>query len=39
MLYDMDFTNEKDPEALFFRAKIDKGIVIVPPLDSEEVRR
>lgn len=39
MLYDMDFTNEKDPEALFFRAKIDKGTVIVPPLDSEEVRR
>lgn len=39
MLYDMDFTNEKDPEALFFRAKIDKGIVIVPPLDSEEVKR
>lgn len=39
MLYDMDFTNEKDPEALFFRAKIDKGLVIVPPLDSEEVKR
>ncbi|MBP9481109.1 type I-C CRISPR-associated protein Cas5c [Macellibacteroides fermentans] len=39
MLYDMDFTNEKDPTAMFFRAKIDKGVVLVPTLESEEVKR
>jgi CRISPR-associated protein Cas5d len=39
MLYDMDFTNEKDPKAMFFRAKMDKGVIIVPPKESEEVRK
>ena len=39
MLYDMDFTNEKDPKAMFFRAKMDNGVIIVPPKESEEVRK
>lgn len=39
MLYDMDFSDEKDPKPMFFRAKLNKGVIIVPPIDSEEVRR
>ncbi|MGE5411659.1 MAG: type I-C CRISPR-associated protein Cas5c [Clostridiales bacterium] len=37
MLYDMDFTNEDDPLAMFYRPKLENGIIIVPPVDSEEV--
>jgi CRISPR-associated protein Cas5d len=42
MLYDMDFKDrygEKPAEALFFRAKLDKGAIVVPPKDSEEILR
>jgi CRISPR-associated protein Cas5d len=39
MLYDMDFTNEKDPQAMFFKVKMNNGIIIVPPKHSEEVRK
>jgi CRISPR-associated protein Cas5d len=39
MLYDMDFSNEKDPKAMFFRASMVKGVIIVPPKESEEVRK
>lgn len=39
MLYDMDFTNEKDPQAMFFKAKMNNGVIIVPPKHSEEVRK
>ena len=39
MLYDMDFTNEKDTKAMFFRVKMNNGVIIVPPKDSEEVRK
>jgi CRISPR-associated protein Cas5d len=39
MLYDMDFTNEKDPKAMFFRAQMNNGVIIVPAKDSEEVRK
>lgn len=39
MLYDMDFTDEKDPKAMFFRVKMDNGVIIVPPKDSGEVRK
>ena len=39
MLYDMDFTNEKDIKAMFFRVKMNNGVIIVPPKDSEEVRK
>ena len=39
MLYDMDFTDLNDPQPLFFKAKINNGVVNVPPLESEEIRR
>lgn len=39
MLYDMDFINPSDPQAMFFLAKIENGTVIVPSFDSKEIRR
>ena len=40
MLYDMDFeTDIKNPPAMFYRARMEKGVIIVPPKDSEEVLR
>lgn len=39
MLYDMDFTDINNPKPAFFRVKIDKGVVVVPSWDSEEVRK
>ena len=40
MLYDMDFeANLKNPLAMFYRAKMENGVIIVPPKDSEEVLR
>lgn len=39
MLYDMDFSNPKDIQALFFRAEMKQGVINVPPLNSEEILR
>ena len=40
MLYDMDFaTDIKNPPAMFYRAKMENGVIIVPLKDSEEVMR
>lgn len=39
MLYDMDFTNLKDIQAMFYRAEMKNGVIIVPPLNSEEILR
>jgi CRISPR-associated protein Cas5d len=39
MLYDMDFSNPKDIQPLFYRAKMKEGVIIVPPLNSEEILR
>lgn len=39
MLYDMDFSNPKDIKALFYRAEMRHGVIIVPPLKSEEILR
>lgn len=40
MLYDMDFEVDiKNPPAIFYRAKMENGVIIVPPKDSEEVLR
>ncbi len=39
MLYDMDFTDLNNPQPMFFKAKIEEGVVKVPPIDSEEIRR
>ena len=41
MLYDMDFgpPPHTEPKPMFFRARLHDGAIIVPPRDSEEVRR
>ena len=40
MLYDMDFDkNVEKPDAMFYRAKMENGVIIVPHRDSEEVLR
>lgn len=40
MLYDMDFeTDIKNPPAMFYRARMENGVIIVPLKDSEEVLR
>ena len=40
MLYDMDFQGNPDkPEAMFFRAQMENGVIIVPPINSKEVLR
>ena len=39
MLYDMDFSDPKDIQAMFYRAEMTEGVIIVPPLDSEEILR
>lgn len=40
MLYDMDFDkNVEKPDAMFYRVKMENGVIIVPPRNSEEVLR
>lgn len=40
MLYDMDFdSSPENPEPMFFRAYMNKGVIKVPPKTSEEVLR
>lgn len=39
MLYDLDYSEPADIKPMFFRAKIESGVVVVPPPDSEEVRK
>lgn len=39
MLYDLDYSDSKDIKPMFFSARIDNGVIFVPPPDSEEVRR
>lgn len=40
MLYDMDFgKNPKKPDAMFYRAVMKQGVIVVPEKDSEEVLR
>lgn len=40
MLYDMDFEqNLQKPDAMFYRAKMEQGVIVVPDKDSEEVLR
>ena len=40
MLYDMDFDKDVEkPDAMFYRAKMENGVIIVPPKNSEEVLR
>lgn len=39
MLYDMDFSNLKDIRPLFYRPQMTNGVIIVPPINSEEILR
>lgn len=40
MLYDMDFEKDlKNPPAMFYRAWMKNGVIIVPPKNSEEILR
>lgn len=39
MLYDLDYSDSKDIKPMFFRAKIENGVIIVPPPGSKEVRK
>ena len=40
MLYDMDFEhNLQKPDAMFYRAKMEQGVIVVPDKDSEEVMK
>ena len=39
MLYDLDYSDPKDIKPMFFRPRAENGVIIVPPPDSEEVRR
>ena len=38
MLYDLDYHHADSPTPLFFRARLDKGVMQVPRRDSAEVR-
>jgi CRISPR-associated protein Cas5d len=38
MLYDMDFAgNAEAPDAMFYRAKMEDGVILVPNINSKEV--
>lgn len=40
MLYDMDFERDINmPASMFYRAKMENGVIMVPPKDSKEVLR
>jgi CRISPR-associated protein Cas5d len=39
MLYDLDYTDQANPQPLFFRAKLEDGVMTVPDRNNrEEVR-
>lgn len=39
MLYDMDFSDSKNVQTMFYRAVMKHGVIIVPPFNSEEILR
>lgn len=39
MLYDMDFSNPKNIMPMFYFAKMNNGVINVPPFNSEEILR
>lgn len=39
MLYDMDFTNKNNPQAMFYRVNMNNGVIHVPDKEGEEVLR
>ena len=39
MLYDLDYADPDNPVPAFFRPRLDRGVMEIPPWESEEVRR
>jgi CRISPR-associated protein Cas5d len=39
MLFDIDFSDKKNPQPLFFRSKLVNGLMKIPHPDSEEILR
>lgn len=39
MLYDMDYTDTKSPQPMFYRPQMNEGVIIVPPINSKEILR
>ena len=39
MLFDMDFSNPDDIQAMFYRAEMKNGVIIVPSINSGEILR
>lgn len=39
MLYDMDFQDPKNIQPMFYRPQMKNGVIIVPPINSEEILR
>ena len=39
MLYDLDFLDATDIKPMFYRPELKNGIILVPPPESEEVRK
>lgn len=39
MLYDLDYTDNKNPKPMFYRAIMEQGVIIVPQINSKEVLR
>ena len=37
MLYDMDFADKKNIQPMFYRPQMKDGVIIVPPINSEEI--
>ena len=37
MLYDMDFQDPKNIQPMFYRPQMKAGVIIVPPINSEEI--
>lgn len=39
MLYDMDFSDKQNIQAMFYRPVMDNGVIIVPPINSPKILR
>ena len=39
MLYDLDFSNPSNIIPMFYRAKMNNGVIEVPPITSNEILR
>ena len=39
LLYDMDFSDKQNIQAMFYRPVMDNGVIIVPPINSPKILR